>query len=304
MRFTSAWASFFQLTRQATAHAVRSYFQLSGRPDKSNTRVMLDVSFGYATRARWSALFVGAIVTAAVTTALVDSAPHLAERGVEYSTGASEWRTVTFSDGTVATLGPSTLLRVRFEKERRFVALRRGEAVYRVAHEPARPFVVRTQYAEIKALGTQFAVRYLAAQAAAITVVDGRVAVQRIEGASVPVVLIAGQQVVASALGTTAPANIDATSELTRMHLFLDLDRVTLAEVVQKFNAGNEVQIDLRDPELAARRIAGRMRIDAPEDFVNWLESQPGLEIRAIRESPTRIRLVRMQTNAADRSRQ
>jgi transmembrane sensor len=76
-----------------------------------------------------------------------------------YSTDATEQRLLSFPDGVTITLAPGTALTTHFTSGRREVVLERGEAWFKVTHNPVRPFTVFAGTGAIAVLGTQFDVR-------------------------------------------------------------------------------------------------------------------------------------------------
>jgi transmembrane sensor len=81
----------------------------------------------------------------------------MAER--TYATAAGEQREVVLTDGSLVTLGGDTLLNVRYTAQARIIELERGAALFRVQHDPNRPFVVRSDRGTTTAVGTEFEVR-------------------------------------------------------------------------------------------------------------------------------------------------
>ena len=60
----------------------------------------------------------------------------------------------------------------------------------------------------------------------------------------------------------------------------LEFDSQAVADVAQRFNAFNRVQIVIRDSQLAARRVTGVFRIADPESFVTFIEATtPGIVV-------------------------
>ena len=93
-----------------------------------------------------------------------------------YATGVGEQRLVQLADGSTVRLDTGSRFRVRFTGARREIELEQGQALFSVAHDAGRPFVVRAGEAEVTAIGTVFEVRRLAA-GADVTLVSGVVAV-------------------------------------------------------------------------------------------------------------------------------
>lgn len=62
-------------------------------------------------------------------------------------------------DGSVVELKPGAEIAVNYEAAARHVRLVKGEAFFRVAKDPARPFLVETNGIEVRAVGTAFSVQ-------------------------------------------------------------------------------------------------------------------------------------------------
>src|SRR5882757_416589 len=92
-----------------------------------------------------------------------------------YRTGVGEQRTVRLLDGSTIELNALSSIRVRLSKNTREVDLREGQALFRVAKDPARPSLVHSDGTTVRAVGTQFDV-YRKSTATVVTVLEGRVA--------------------------------------------------------------------------------------------------------------------------------
>ena len=95
---------------------------------------------------------------------------------VTYQTGTAELKDAHLGDGSQVTLGGSTRLVVNFSAAARSVELIRGEAWFRVAHDPEWPFVVHAGDGAIKAVGTAFLVTR-DSDRVVVTVTEGTVTV-------------------------------------------------------------------------------------------------------------------------------
>ncbi|HKT72671.1 MAG TPA: FecR domain-containing protein [Steroidobacteraceae bacterium] len=93
-----------------------------------------------------------------------------------YSTGVGEQRSIVLNDGSTVELNSRSRVRVRFSDAERDVDLIEGQALFRVAKNPIRPFIVSAAGAYVRAVGTQFDV-YRKRSSTVITVVEGKVAV-------------------------------------------------------------------------------------------------------------------------------
>jgi transmembrane sensor len=118
------------------------------------------------------------VLLAASAAALAVSGGWLAVRSSATTVEAdrAERREVVLTDGSVVSLEPETTLRVNLEKHRRYVTLTRGRALFHVAKDSARPFIVHAGNTNVRALGTTFGVEQRN-QSIIVTVSEGKVAV-------------------------------------------------------------------------------------------------------------------------------
>jgi transmembrane sensor len=93
-----------------------------------------------------------------------------------YATDIGERRSITLEDGSTIDLNARSKVRVRFSDGERDVELLEGQALFSVAHDVSRPFIVSAGNTAVRAVGTQFDV-YRKSSGTTVTVVEGRVAV-------------------------------------------------------------------------------------------------------------------------------
>ena len=86
--------------------------------------------------------------------------------------------TPMLDDGSVAELNRGAEIEVNYTVAERRVVLRRGEALFTVAKNPARPFVVRAGGVDVRAVGTAFNVK-LAGPNLEVLVTEGTVHVSQ-----------------------------------------------------------------------------------------------------------------------------
>ncbi len=94
-----------------------------------------------------------------------------------YSTAIGEQRTITLSDGSTLVLNAKSRVRTRLSEQRRDIDLLEGQAIFRVAHDTLRPFIVHAGNTNITAVGTRFDV-YRKETGTIVTVLEGKVAVE------------------------------------------------------------------------------------------------------------------------------
>ncbi|MBL9200855.1 MAG: FecR domain-containing protein [Opitutaceae bacterium] len=191
-------------------------------------------------------------------------------------------------DGSAVELNPGAEVAVAFDAKERRVTLVRGEALFTVAKNPARPFVVRAAGVDVRAVGTAFSVR-LDAAAVEVLVTEGRVAIDRpadtpAPGPASPALVDAGQQATVPAAGNRPPLITPATPAQIARHLawrpqWLDFSSAPLATAIAELNRRNRVQFILADAELAAMPVVAAIRSDNVEGFARFLAAAPGVRI-------------------------
>ena len=229
-------------------------------------------------------------------------------------TEPGEWRHFALADGSIARVGPRSRLRVEFEDTRRSVYLTRGEAVFQVAKDPNRPFLVHAQMAIVRAVGTEFGVAHRH-NTVVVTVAEGKVAVsqggrpivrdvekdhavadstaadQADKKKEESIAVSAGEQVSVSREKPMTVQHVDPIRELAWAHgkLIFNSD-TTLAQAIEQFNRRNRVQIEVDDSELAGSLVCCIFSADDPESFALSVATKENVEL--VREGPERLRLV------------
>jgi transmembrane sensor len=131
---------------------------------------------GRATHSRPSNRRFLAIAASTLIVALAGAAWWQSARYPLYSTDIGERRSITLADGSTVDLNARSKLRVEFSKNERRVELLDGQALFQVAKDHSRPFIVAGGEATVRAVGTQFDV-YRKDSGTTVTVLEGRVAV-------------------------------------------------------------------------------------------------------------------------------
>lgn len=214
-----------------------------------------------------------------------------------FSTRHGEQRSERLSDGSLLSLDTDTAVAVRYEPTERVVTLERGQAVFEVAHDAARPFRVLAGAAEVIAVGTRFDV-YLKGSTTLVTVTEGRVTVDNIAppGAAHPaagtaVQVAAGQMVrVESGQPPSAPLPIDASRATAWLHRQISFEAAPLGDVAAEFNRYAAVPVEIDTPALRSLAVSGVFSVDDTESFVAFLRSLDGVGVEV---TATSIRVFR-----------
>ena len=240
------------------------------------------------------------------------------ERNV-YATGLGEQRTIALTDGSIVELNALSKISVRFSKQERTIDLIAGQALFRAAKDPERPFVVTSNLTRVRAVGTQFDV-YQKRAGTLVTVVEGQVAVigeagplngaapnatrekpvdssivERL-GEKRAVLVSAGEQLLVAHGSSTAPrpANIEAATAWTQQRLVFEY--APLTEVVQEFNRHNRRPLVIDDLTLGDFHVSGSFSSTDPTLLLRFLRDQPGV---IVEETASEIRILQSRNATA-----
>lgn len=240
-----------------TAHARRSSPR---RPPEPARRRML---IG-------GAIAAGVVGAVAAGVALWPEAPKTAV----YATRAGETRRVILPDGTKVQLAAASRIQVRFAHDERHVEMSDAEAVFDVAHDPRRPFVIHVGDREVKVVGTEFNLRRRDGRTV-LTVRRGVVEVRPSDSPETsPARVVAGQQLVhrdgkpVSKVSEVAP---DAAFAWTTGQLVYR--NAPLSQVAGDLSRQLAVPIRIDDPSTANLRITGVLVVDREVDVLRRLEA-------------------------------
>lgn len=230
----------------------------------------------------------------------------LREGQARYVSGIGEVRRIALEDGSTLLLNTASEVTVRFTKKERDIRLVHGEALFEVAHDKSRPFIVQANDTAVRAVGTAFAVRLEAAQVD-VTVTEGVVEVadsKAMSGlgpatlaASRPAVkrVVAHERVViarARAPDVEPIAPAEAERQLAWREGLVSFDGESLQTAVAEINRHNRRQIVVDDSALGAMPIVGVFRATDLEGFS--AAAAAALKARAIRDGD----LIRLQPGA------
>ena len=189
------------------------------------------------------------------------------------STPPMHRQTLALADGTRADLNARTSLQVDFTAaQRRLVRLEHGEALFNVAKDPARPFIVETPGGSVRVTGTVFNVRSEAPGQLEVTVLEGKVEVlSRAGSAAAPEPLRLQQcdqvSLEAGSLAFRRMSPAVAAAVTAWREGWVVFDAVPLREVLGRFASFHGRAITVA-PEAADERLSGRFGLDDIEGFL------------------------------------
>ncbi len=196
------------------------------------------------------------------------------------TTGKGDIRRAPLSDGSAVTLNTDTTVRAAFDGKMRRVDLIRGEALFDVAKDPARPFVVVAGDVRVRAVGTSFTVRTHADGQVGVIVREGVVEVWR--GAQgKPVRLAAEHAVQVASIGALAPTVVGPAAVDRAMAWRqgqIDLDGLTLGQAADEFARYSDRRIVIDDPTVAKLKMTGLFSASDPDGFAKAAALSLGLK--------------------------
>lgn len=206
-------------------------------------------------------------------------------------TGTAQLARKTLQDGSTLTLSPDTELAVTYSRGERRVDLARGEAIFEVAREPERAFVVEAGAARVTVLGTRFVVNRLSS-GIRVSVDHGRV---RVEAGPFwrrqRTVLEAGRVAELSlrqdgSAGALEPVSRKAADAFAFERGLLVFDNADLAEIAETLSRYRQqpVRVAQNGSGTAAPRIVAGIQANDIEGFIDLLPRLGPIEVRRERD--------------------
>ncbi len=240
---------------------------------------------------RWAA---AAVIVVAIGLAL--AVVYLQVRPVQYETAVSEQRDVLLADGSRVTLNTDTALRVRYTASSRRVELARGEAIFAVKHDVARPFEVVAGQTVTRALGTEFNVDRRSDRIR-VSVIEGvvRVSAGGNHGAGKITPLVPALTKGRSAEFRNDDNRIvEAAADLKRIQAWrarrLEFSDTPLPEALEEFNRYSTAHVVIGAADLNTVRVSGVFRIGDTEGFLFSLREALGVQTLATQEDVVLLR--------------
>lgn len=213
-----------------------------------------------------------------------------------YSTGVGEERSILMSDGSTINLNGRSRVRVHYTAHERDIDLLDGQALFSVAKNPSRPFIVHTGSIRVRAVGTEFDVERRIRETV-VTVVEGVVSVAQARPATSfafgqastpaqfatpplsPVYVPAGEQLVVAPSLNARPVRVNVAAATAWTHRELVFASTPLRDVVEEFNRYNDRQLVISDPALDGFEIDGVFSSTDPTSLIRFLRQRPDIKI-------------------------
>lgn len=187
------------------------------------------------------------------------STPATEIADTRYATPIGRSRDIALPDGTLMTLDAESSVRVAAPGATRRVAIDRGQAFFKVAHDAGHPFIVAAGGNNVTALGTQFAVR-TATDRVVVSLIEGSV---RVDTPAIgrAMTLVPGNTLTVGRSGLQLTrAGADTATGWRKGEL--TFDATPLNQVVAELNRYSVQRIELADARLASRVFSGVLKTD------------------------------------------
>ena len=204
---------------------------------------------------------------AAAILALVGGGAFILRGSQSYATDVGEQRLVRLADGSTVRLDTHSKVEVRLKAGRRDVRLVRGQALFQVAHDAARPFVVQADGASVTALGTRFDVKHEAG-GVRVTLVQGSVEVRAPHGAAPRVWRLQPGQAVWTSQPAAMPKPVDVDVATSWTQGRLVFHALPLTQAVAEVNRYSHERIELVPGPVGGQPITAAFNAGDTEAFV------------------------------------
>lgn len=189
-----------------------------------------------------------------------------------YTTEVGGQTLLKFADGTQIELNTNTSVRCRMTSSERIVWIDKGEAWFRVAHNPSDPFTVIVGKHRVMDIGTEFFIRR-GAESMEVAVLAGRASVST-EGTETAATLKPGDDAIATpdSLSVARKTKEELADELAWRRGVLIFRNARLSEVVRQFNRYNTTKLVIADPSIDDLRFSAELQTNDYVAFLNLAE--------------------------------
>ena len=242
----------------------------------------LDVANDDAPSARpaWSLIVMGAAAVLMVVAAFAWLPMSQAQATSEsYQTAVGEVREVTLADGSTVLLNGASAIEVKLGEEGRHVTLSAGEALFDVAHDADRPFTVAAGAGKVTVLGTRFDLA-LNDDQVELEVSRGLVRFAAADADEAAVLVRRAQRSTLAGGAPTAPVSYAMNSDPDWRSGWLEVADMPLAQLIPRLERWSAKTIELDDPALLDRRVAGRFMLSEPGAVLSGLGAMQGFSVR------------------------
>lgn len=278
----AGWLEASSANRAAFGRMASTWSLLDGAADSDELRPVRARVRAIAGPQRRRRVVAGGLLAAALAIGVAFGTPFLRSPGseerhapsavavtsVRYTTDKGELKVVTLADGSRVTLNTGSEIIADIGPARRSIRLVTGQALFEVAHDARRPFVVSAADREVTALGTVFEVRVDPGRME-VVLVTGKVAVDGNSPAKQPRAILRPGEALVVAAGAAAPlARVDVNAKLRWREGFVEFADEPLGRAIEEINRYSDRVLVLEDEGLATERVSGVFRTGDPDRFI------------------------------------
>ena len=198
-----------------------------------------------------------------------------------YQTALGEQQTIKLEDGSSLTLNTNSRVAVSFDEKHRALKLIKGEAFFKVAKDPKRPFEVNVGSAQVTAIGTAFNI-YRSNDTSRITVVEGVVKVTELGNTTNRTpktkILHANQQLKATSAGLQTATKADVRQQTAWQQGELVAQNMPLVALITQIERYHDIHILLSDPSIATLSVSGVFILSELDPILQALQVSLGLQ--------------------------
>lgn len=182
-------------------------------------------------------------------------------------------------DGSVVTANANSELDITFYRHQRVVHIKRGEAIFDVAKDSERPFIVQTAQAKVTVLGTRFAVNQLANRVR-VSVDHGRVEVASADDVQAPLLLRNGDVVEIVANGSPKHVNRNAADGFGFAQGYIIFDQTDMQEVAETLSRYRQQPVQAEFFGQTSPKVNAVLKTNEINDFIRSLPQSLPITIR------------------------
>lgn len=234
----------------------------------------------------WAISGLVAVAMGAVVVGVLLSTPRA------YSTGVGQRLAVQLDDGSLLHLDTDSRVEVRYSRTGRNLVLSRGQALFDVAPDVDRPFLVKAGLTSVRALGTRFDVRRDGGRVQ-VTLIEGRVDV--VNAAQTPERwrLAPGEQITTRSKATGQPAHprkVDAEAVSSWTEGRIEFQATPLATAVAEMNRYTVRPITLDAADYARKPVSGAFDTGKDAAFADAVAHIYGLRVETTADGGIALR--------------
>ncbi|WP_172676710.1 FecR family protein [Marinagarivorans algicola] len=200
-----------------------------------------------------------------------------------FSTAVGETKRITLEDGSTLSLNTDTQIDIRFTAKQRYLKLVKGEALFNVASNPNRPFIVNTGDGRVHAVGTAFNIKKQA-HTTAVTITEGVVLIET-NGINHSMQVTANHHVTLEPYHTPVVNDANITHQLAWQNQQLIYSQAPLKQVIEDLNRYLTTPVSLTpvstfDKEMInGLKVDGTLNVNDPEEALAALLASFNLEL-------------------------